>query len=142
MSGVKWSPVAGAGAVGKKAPQSGDDQAHREGYEGHREMTAGDKAVKYYFKDGDLKTVKITFDWVGIQRTFEIIETKAKDLVLEVYLDGKLVAIFPEPEEEPWFLDYNYLANEVQKDPAKTFIDILHYFAWPFISLAEDLGDG
>jgi hypothetical protein len=25
MSGVKWSPVAGAGAVGMEAPQGGDD---------------------------------------------------------------------------------------------------------------------
>jgi hypothetical protein len=162
--GIKF-PVAGAGSPKVEAPQGRDDQVPRlscqerkrkrkkpeevplliENYKDFMEEIRPEEGASirfFYRKDHrDLNALVVAFDWNGIERTFSVVEyydVLIGDLALEVRLDGKLVAIFPEGET-PWFFDADYLARMIEEDRLQTFADILGYFVWLLESLKRDL---
>jgi hypothetical protein len=166
MSGIKsFRPsVAGAEGSNRQAPQGDDDKAipvfgkgksqkeklkvlqlvrnYKEYFE---ELQPDDSAPIrfYYYKDPqDRAAIVITFESVGVERKFSVVEyydIRIRDLALEIRIDEDLVAIMPEGKETPWFLDKDYLSKQIEADRVRTFEDILNYLAWPFNSLVEDL---
>jgi hypothetical protein len=70
----------------------------------------------------------------------EYMDGAIDDLALEVRIDDKYIATFPEGAETPWFLDRDLLEESIRKQGReRTLLDIIAWMTHPFDEIRREV---